>query len=94
MNEINLGEVFYILARERGMSQAKYFIDVILPSLPIIRIVNGFEDVLAAARIKGGHALSFADCFATATAIRENAVIITGAPEFKQLEKEVEIEWI
>ena len=94
MNEINLGEVFYILARERGMSQAEYFINVILPSLPIIRMGNVFEDVLAAAKIKGGHALSFADCFAAATAIRENAAIITGDPEFKQLEKEVEIEWI
>lgn len=94
MNEINLGEVFYILARERGMPQAEYFIKVILPSLPIIRIGNAFEDVLAAAKIKGVHSLSFADCFAAATAIREKAAIITGDPEFKQLEKEVEIEWI
>jgi len=39
-------------------------------------------------------AMSNADCFAAATAIREKAAIITGDPEFKQLEKEVEIEWI
>ena len=95
MNEINLGEVFYILARERECLKRKYFINVILPSLPIIRIGNAFEDVLAAAKIKGRHALSFAKkYFAAATAIREKAAIITGDPEFRQLEKEVEIEWI
>lgn len=94
MNDINIGEVYYILAKERGMQQAEYFINVILPSLPIVRIGNSFEDVLAAARIKAAHAMSFADCFAAATAIREKATLITGDPEFRQVEKEVGIEWI
>jgi len=44
--------------------------------------------------MKSRLAMSYADCFAAATAIRENAAIVTGDPEFKKLGKEVEIDWI
>ena len=46
MNEINLGECFYILARERTMEEAEYFIHSILPNLPIRKISNTFQDIL------------------------------------------------
>jgi len=94
MNEINLGETFYILARERGIEKAEYFINTILRSLPIKSVTNSFEDVIEAARIKAVYSLAFADCFAIATAKKENAPIITGDPEFKKVQKVVEIEWI
>ncbi len=94
MNDINIGETYYIVAKERGMQAADYFINVILPSLPITSLSNSLNEVLEALRIKSRFSMSYADCFAAATAIRERAVIITGDPEFKQLEKEVEIEWI
>ena len=29
MNEINIGETYYILARERGLDKATYFADII-----------------------------------------------------------------
>lgn len=94
MNEINIGETYYILARERSSEKADYFITAILPSLPIRRVSNTFQDVLEAARIKAAHSISFADCFAVATAIREKAVVITGDPEFKKVEHLVEIDWV
>ncbi len=94
MNEINLGETFYILARERGIEKAEYFINTILRSLPIKSVTNSFEDVIEAARVKAVYSLAFADCFAIATAKKENAPIITGDPEFKKVQKIVEIEWI
>jgi len=94
MNEINLGETFYILARERGIEKAEYFINTILCSLPIKSVTNSFEDVIEAARIKAVYSLAFADCFAIATAKKENAPIITGDPEFKKVQKVIEIEWI
>lgn len=94
INEINLGEIFYILARERGVEKAEYFINTILPSLPIRSISNTFENVLESARIKAGHSLSYADCFAVATAKREDATIVTGDPEFRKVEKIVKIEWL
>lgn len=94
MNEINLGECFYILARERGMDRADYFVQSILPSLPIIKRSNTFQDVIEAAKIKSAHALSYADCFAVQTAREENAPIVTGDPEFKKVEKLVKIDWL
>jgi predicted nucleic acid-binding protein len=94
INSINLGEVFYIIARERGIQAADYFLSVILPSLPIMVLDNSLEDVIEAARLKAVHALSFADCFAAATAIREQAPLVTGDPEFKKLGKAVAIDWV
>ena len=94
MNSINVGEVFYIFARGRGIKAAEYFKSVILPSLPVNIVENSFDDVIQAARIKAEHSLSFADCFAAATAIREGACLVTGDPEFKKLEKELQIEWL
>ncbi|MDP2970442.1 MAG: type II toxin-antitoxin system VapC family toxin [Deltaproteobacteria bacterium] len=94
MNDINIGETFYILARERGLDKAEYFINAILPSLPIIKIGNAFSEVMQAAKITAQYPISYADCFAVATAIREKAVIITGDPDFKHVEKIVEIDWL
>lgn len=94
MNEINLGETFYVVARARGMKQAEYFINTILDSLPIRKVSNGFGDVLEAARIKARYAIAYADCFAVATALREGAPIVTGDPEFRKIEDIVQVEWI
>jgi ribonuclease VapC len=94
MNAVNVGEVFYILSRQRGDRAAEYFLSVILPGLPISVLDNSFDNVIAAARLKAKHALSFADCFAAATAIRENAVLVTGDPEFRKLGKAVTVEWV
>ena len=94
MNELNVGETYYILYRKRGHEQAEYFLDTVLAGLPISMISNDFNAVISAFRIKARHALSFADCFAVATAQRENAVILTGDPEFKNVEKLVKIDWL
>ena len=94
MNELNVGETYYIVYRKRGHEQAEYFLDTVLAGLPVSMISNDFNAVISAAKIKAQHALSFADCFAVATAQRENAVILTGDPEFKNVEKFVEIEWL
>jgi predicted nucleic acid-binding protein len=94
INSINAGEVFYIFAREHGIQAAEYFQSVILPSLPVGIVENSFDDVIQAARIKAKHSLSFADCFAAATAIREGASLLTGDPEFKKLGKDLSIEWL
>ncbi|MBI5598760.1 MAG: type II toxin-antitoxin system VapC family toxin [Deltaproteobacteria bacterium] len=94
MNEINVGESYYIIARERGMDKADYFMETVLPNLPIRIISNSFEDIIEAARIKAVHPISYADCFAVSTAIREKAVILTGDPEFKKVRNLVEVEWL
>jgi len=94
MNEINIGEVYYILSRKRGTEQADYFIETILPGLPITAVSNSFNDIIAAARIKAAHTLSFSDCFAVITAQQNKAAILTGDPEFKHIEHLVKVEWL
>ena len=94
MNEINIGEVYYIIARERGFNNADYLIEIILPSLPIEIISNSFDQIIDAARLKARYPLSFADCFAIATCINEKAMILTGDPEFKKVESLIDIEWL
>jgi ribonuclease VapC len=94
MNEINIGESYYILFRKRGREKADYFLENILPGLPITTVSNDFQQVIDAARLKAEYSLSFVDCFAVATARREEAMIMTGDPEFKKIEHLVEIEWI
>jgi len=76
------------------MEQADAFLEVILPSLPILIKSNSFDHVIEASKIKARYPLSFADCFAVATAVRENAAILTGDPVFKHVQKLVEIEWL
>jgi ribonuclease VapC len=93
MNDINVGEVFYTIARERSQESAQCFLTH-LERLPIETVSNSFADVLEAARIKARFAISYADAFAVATAIKEKAVVMTGDPEFKQVESLVQIEWL
>jgi len=94
MNAINVGEVYYILARERSAEEADLFLDLIIPALNIRIELNNLQDVMAAARIKAGYAISYADAFAAATAQKYEAVLVTGDPDFKLVEKLIDIEWL
>ena len=94
MNDINVGEAFYVLAKERGAEKAEYFVNTVLPNLPIKVVPNTLQDVIEAARIKATHSISYADCFVVATALKKDAAIVTGDPEFKKVQKTVEIEWM
>jgi len=94
INDINVGEVYYIIARERGSAQADDFVDMILSSLPITLVANSLQEVIEAARIKAKYPLAYADCFAAATAYREKAPLITGDPEFKKVQNIIEIGWL
>lgn len=94
MNELNIGETYYILSRQRGREQADYFLEVILPSLPIKAVPNDFSRTIEASKLKAKYPMSYVDCFAAATAISEKASILTGDPEFKLMEKLIEIKWL
>ncbi len=94
MNEINVGETYYILFRKRGPEKAEYLLDTVLAGLPILTVPNNFENVIDAARIKAEYPLSFSDCFAIAIARCEKAAVLTWDPEFKKIEHLVNIEWL
>ena len=50
--------------------------------------------VISAAEIKAEYRIAYADAFVVATAIRENARVITADPEFKRVRHLIEIDWL
>ena len=93
MNEINIGEVYYRTAKGRSLAQADTFLRI-LETLPVRIVGNTFPQVLEAARLKARYPIAYADAFALATAIREQALLVTGDPEFRSIGDLVEIRWI
>ena len=93
MNQINLGEVYYKTIRAVGLREAKNFLENFL-RLPITTIPPDSELIWKASEIKAEHSISYADCFAAATALRYQAAILTGEPEFKKIESLVLIDWL
>ncbi len=79
MSWINLGEVHYVLRRMHGEDDASETVrdlrDVIDARLPDERLV------LDAARIKSDLPMAYADAFAAALAVAQDAVLWTGDPE-------------
>jgi uncharacterized protein len=93
MNEINIGEVYYITAKDRSPELAEDFLNR-LETLAVQTVANSFAHVLEAARLKARFPIAYADAFAAATAIRMNAVIVTGDPEFRRIEHLVTVNWL
>ncbi len=93
MNEINLGEIYYITIRKLGHEFAKEFLEH-FHNLPIEMVPASWDIVALASEIKARYTLSYADCFAVASALKHKAALVTGDPEFKNVEHMVEIDWI
>jgi uncharacterized protein len=82
-----------MLARKHNAKAAEEFLTR-LPSLPIRLLLPEEEDVIAAAKLKSSYRISYADAFAAALAMRENAAVITGDPELRELGDVLRVEWI
>ncbi|UCD78515.1 MAG: type II toxin-antitoxin system VapC family toxin [Desulfobacterales bacterium] len=93
MSEINLGEVYYQTIRKIGLESAQAYIEQ-LTQLPFEIIAPSSEIIMKASEIKAQHTISFADCFAVATALQFSAAVVTGDPEFKKVKNFVEIIWV
>jgi predicted nucleic acid-binding protein len=92
MSWVNVGEVYYIIARRHGAANADAFLKRLV-ALPIRTVLPDEQDIIAAARIKASHPMSYADTFAAALALREDAPVITGDPEFRTLPG-LKIDWV
>ena len=84
---VNLGEVLYQLERELGQERAVELVEA-LRSVTFVEEPD-WELVCAAAHIKAGGGLSYADCFCVATAKRHRAALYTGDPEILALDVSV-----
>lgn len=93
MTWVNLGEVAYIVERRWGQEQLFQALGTLeATALEIISVER--ELALAAAHIKAGHPLAYADAFAAALAIMTKATLITGDPEFQLLGDLLRIRWL
>jgi len=93
MCAVNYGELFYAIRRKAGMNAAIAVRDS-LDMLPLDIIDAGRDLSLLAAGLKADRKMSYADCFAAATAMIYKATLVTGDREFKEVEKDIKILWI
>jgi predicted nucleic acid-binding protein len=93
MSLVNVGEVWYIVARQTSEKEADACIDQ-LRQLGINFAEVDWKLVRQAARFKSKHKMSFADCFAAALAKEHSAQLVTGDKEFQSVTEEIKINWL
>jgi predicted nucleic acid-binding protein len=93
MTEVNYAEVQYIVRRKDGEA-AWQTIARELVAAPIQFHVADRVLADSAADLKTRFKISLADAFAAALAKEENAELVTGDREFKQLARDVKIHWL
>lgn len=93
LSRINWGEFYYILHRRVGRDKTEEALSL-LDQLPID--ILPVDDLLVreAAEIKARHPIAYADAFCAALAQRHRGRILTGDPEFKVVEKLIDVHWL
>ena len=93
MTEVNYAEVQYIIRRKDGDAAWRIVADELV-TLPIEFRPADRPLADQAADFKTRFKLSLADAFAAALAKSRKAELVTGDPEFKQVEGEIRIGWL
>jgi predicted nucleic acid-binding protein len=93
MSVVNVGEVWYILAREVSEVEAeKAIAELRQLGIEFVEVTWQLARTAATFKVKGK--MSYADCFAAALAKEKKTELLTGDKEFKQVEGEIKIHWI
>ncbi len=93
MTVVNLGEVWYAIARGNSPEIADQYIHEI-KGMGIEMVEADWNLTRQAAAFKANGNISYADCFAAALAKLKKAELITGDKEFKLLDGEIKISWL
>ena len=93
MSVVNVGEVWYTLAREVSEEEANAGVKM-LNDLRIQFENVDWELTMEAARFKSQNKMSYADAFAAALAKVKKADLVTGDNEFKPLDGQIKISWV
>lgn len=93
VSAMSVGEICYIIERRGGVKAVGAALSALADlSLTIVDLDR--QAVLSAAHIKAHHPISFADAFVVSLALAEGATIITGDPEFREVEQLVPVRWL
>ena len=93
MTVVNAAEVWCIKARRSSPSDADKAIHE-LRQLGIDFVAADWTLAKDAGYFKSKNKMSFADCFAAALARQRKAHLVTGDREFKQVEREITVDWL
>jgi len=93
MSVVNLGEVWYSIARTNSAEIADQYINDI-KGMAIEIVDANWQLTRQAAAFKVNGNISYGDCFAAALAKNYKAELITGDKEFRVLQDEIKISWI
>jgi predicted nucleic acid-binding protein len=84
LSVINWGEVYYNIALKKGFAETQEFMGRV--RLLPLRIVSADEQVTeAAAKLKAGYGLPYADCFAAAVTGKSNILVTADVKDFKKI---------
>ncbi len=93
MSVVNLGEVWYSIARTNSPETADQYIHEI-NGMAIDIVDADWQITRQAAAYKANGNIAYGDCFAAALARNRKAELITGDKEFIALESEIKIYWL
>lgn len=95
LSVVNWGEIYYSVMRGGSQELAERKVQE-MASLPIelVPVAEDLELVRQAAVFKATRRMSYADCFAAALAKVRNIELVTGDQEFKEVEKDIKINWL
>jgi predicted nucleic acid-binding protein len=81
---VNWGEVYYTIARARGFAETDKIMNRVR-MLPLAIRDADEATTTAAARLKAGHGLPYADCFAAALAQSGEILVTSDAKDFRKI---------
>jgi uncharacterized protein len=95
LSVVNLGEIYYNTMRKVSQEAAEQKAREIAGlAIEIVPVDTDLNLVRQAAIYKATKKLSYTDAFAAALAKIKNAELVTGDPEFKEIENEIKIAWL
>ena len=93
MSVVNLGEVWYSVARTTSPETADQYVHEI-DGMAIDIVDADWIQTHQAAVFKANGNIAYGDCFAASLAKNRKAELVTGDKEFKALEGEIKITWL